>query len=337
MQLKRLPLAATAAALVIIPELSEPDEALFRALPIFDESSWEPILAASQVVSVPCVQCGGADSVLHLNFSVVDDTRLLLNEIELYPHADPWHGRLATAVASTDGETRWQKLGYSLAVVPKAMGEGAKLQLLDVELKVIEVGDRFVDGVPAVSVKLFKAPSGEVSIAGVDVALSKVSECDSLICHAEKAMADAFKALKGFRPLKGCHGRLRHGKSDALLRGGSWDGPGSRGGSEEQQPHVRPHEHLGHGHEWRQTLTHIAAQVLLPVLMGITAGVGVALFAMAICSLFFRLAASVRGKRSELHAVHSAALATFEEPTVSEKAQLLAVDELEQRYEDGKL
>lgn len=330
---------ATAAAFVIIPELSEPDESLLKALPFFDEASSQPIQADSHVVIVPCKQCEGADTNLHLTFSVVDDTRLLLNGFELYPHADPWHGDLAAPVASADGEMSRQKLGYSLAVVPEAMGKGSSLQLLDVELRVIEVGDRFVDRVPAVNVKLFKAPSKEIIIADVDTAPSKVSGCNSMACHAKEVMADAFKAFKGFRPYKNCHGRPHHSqdKDKALPHGhgGTWNRPQSQDqavGDGNQQPHPHRHRLLRHGRELSRLVAGIAAQILLPVLMGITAGVGVALLVMGVCSLFFQLAASVRGRRVR----RLAALGVREEASASEKARLMDEAELPPQHEDSK-
>ncbi|KAG5940195.1 hypothetical protein E4U60_000569 [Claviceps pazoutovae] len=307
MQLALFGLAATAAALVILPELSDPDESMFRTLPHVDKIASRPIFEDAHVVSVPCARCDGANSNLRLGFRVVDGTRLLVNGLELYPRAE-------RAMAS---KTNSQRLGYSLAVVRQSLGagaEGAKMQLLDVELRVLEVGDRFVEGVPAVNVKLFRGPNEEMKIADVAVAASRFSGCHSMACRAKEGMADAWRALKGMRPLRGCHGRGRgqhHSHTSALLQSGS----GGR--------HPQIYEH-----EWRSLLTHIAAQILLPVLMGMTAGVGVALLAMAVCSLFCRLAASVRGKRTKTIA--------NKEAIASEKARLMDATELPPQHEDGK-
>lgn len=330
---------ATAAAFVVIPELSEPDESLLKAHPFLDEASSQPIQADSHAIIVPCKQCEGADTTLHLNFSIVDDTRLLLNGFELYPHADPWHGDLAAPVATADGETSRQKLGYSLAVVPEVMGKGSSLQLLDVELRVIEVGDRFVDRVPAVNVKLFKAPSKEIIIADVDTAPSKVSGCNSMACHAKEVMADAFKAFKGWRPHKNCHGRPYHGqdKDKALPHGhgGTWNRPQSQDQAVDdgnQQPPSHPHRLLRVDRELDRLLADIAAQILLPFLMGITAGAGVALLVMGVRNLFFRFAALVRGRRAR----RLAALGVREEASASDKARLMEEAELPTQNEDSK-
>ncbi|KAG6000361.1 hypothetical protein E4U21_005553 [Claviceps maximensis] len=336
MQLLPLALAATAAALVIIPEISESDEAIFRGLSLVDETSLQPILADSHVVRVPCMQCDDTNSNLYLNFSVVDDTRLLLNGLELYPHAETV---VAAAAASPDPETtttrEQRNLGYSLTVVSEAMGKGSKLQLLDVELRVIEVGERFVDGVPAVNVRLFKAPlSEEIIIADVAVAPSKTSGCMSLACRAREGMSDALRALNGLRPFRGCHGR----GGRWLHRGGEPEGKKPATMLPQTQAHGESrwmHSQSRRRHAWRRILTQIAAQILLPVLMGVTAGAGVALFAMATCSLLLRLMACVRGKRNEiLNASSSAVGATCEEAFASEKDQKMGVIGLPRQYED---
>ncbi|KAG6107840.1 hypothetical protein E4U31_008134 [Claviceps sp. LM219 group G6] len=312
MQLPLFGLAATAAALVILPELSDPEESMFRTLPHVDKVSSRPIFEDAHVVSVPCAQCDGANSNLRLGFRVVDGTRLLVNGRELYPRAE-------RAMAS---KVNSQRLGYSLSVVRQSVGAGAagaKMQLLDVELRVLEVGDRFVEGVPAVNVKLFRGLNEEMKIADVAVAASRFSGCHSMACRAKEGMADAWRALKGVRPLRACHGRGRgrgrgqhhHSQTPALWQSGSGDG----------RPQI-------HEQEWRPLLTHIAAQIFLPVLMGMTAGIGVALLAMAVCSLFCRLAASVRGNRMKTIA--------NEEDTAFEKARLMDPAELPPQYEDGK-
>jgi hypothetical protein len=276
---------ATAAAFVIIPELSEADENIFKALPIVTQPLSLPIPAESHKVTVPCRQCEGKNSNLQLHFDVVDHTRLLLNGFEVYPNADPWHGDLAATVESTDRESTKQKLGYSLTIAPEAVDKDSYMELLDVELRVIEVGNRFVDSVPVVNVRLIKAPSGEVVIFEVDTTSAKASGCKSMACHAKEVMADAFTALKGFRPFKNCHGQPHHGKGKSHHK----SRPNQVQTHDDlEAPHKRPHHphsrpqsqhHFGghHRHEWGRLLTTIAAQIFLPVLMGITAGVGVAL------------------------------------------------------------
>ncbi|KAK2590894.1 hypothetical protein QQS21_011418 [Conoideocrella luteorostrata] len=348
MLLQPLAFAVAAAAFVIVPELSEADENAFKALPIHDTASSQPIPDDSHLVSLPCKQCDGRDSSLKLNFSVVDDVRLLVNGFEVYPNADPWHGDLAASVQSAGNESPKQKLGYSLAIGhAPAMGWHSHLELLNVQLRIIEVGERFVDGVPAVNVQLLKAPTNEIVVTGIDTTMNKDSSgCKSMMCQAKNAMADAFRSLKGFRPFKGCHRRPHHGQDKSPQSSGSKRPQPSDSLFSDQvagapSKHRRPPHNFRHRHEWGRLLTNIVAQVFLPVLMGITAGVGVALFAMAVCSLFFRLTALARGKRENgLSFCPCSRKQTIriadEEATASEKAGLMGDDEVPPHYEDYK-
>ena len=368
MQLTPLVLAATAAAFVVVPELSEADENIFKALPIYNEElpGAAGILTAaplhSQSIAVPCRQCEGKDTSLQLQFEVVDGKRLLVNGFELYPEADPWHNDLMATMAGSDLEGAPRKLGYSLAVTPEAMDKDQHLQLLDVELRVIEVGEQFVDSVPVISIKLIKAGNDELAIAKVDATSDRLSGCSSMACRAKEMMDDAFAALKGMKPFKhfkGCGGRFRHK---------------SRPNMGEKPKH---HDHHGHGKgrpehgrkmhhhhdggldrlEWRRLFTNVAAQVFLPIVMGITAGVGVALYvplfishalfvihtdscyriAMAVCSLVVRLGSFIRGdkgerrrRRRQCRRAMRAHRAAQEENLASEKEALMEVAEDEQ-------
>ncbi|GAO14513.1 uncharacterized protein UV8b_04309 [Ustilaginoidea virens] len=321
MRLEPLALAAAAAAFVIVPKLSDAEEALFKALPVPDDAAAAAAagLAAPRLVSVPCKQCAGRDGRLQLKVGVVDDARLLVNGFQVYPDAaDAWHGGFLSAVVeAADREAREERLGYALTVAPEEVGRGgdgsSPVRLLRVELRVVEVGGRFVDGVPAVRVKLLKAPSGEIAVVGVETIATAGSGCRSPACFVKAVLADAFKSVKGLRPFKSCHGRLSHGLPFHGLPSHGLPSHGLARPQHEAHPNHpqapahdpakapflskgRPHAHHypEHGHEWGRLITNVT-QVLLPILIGITAGVGVALLAMAICGCFFRLSAAMRG------------------------------------------
>lgn len=259
MQLKLLALAATAAtAFVIIPEISVADENIFKALPIFEDGGNTQVDTVSHILSLPCRQCEGRDSSLSLEVTVARERKLLLNGFEVFPDPDPWHGDLVATLESPESEPTKQKLGYSLAVVPEHADRESRLRLLDVNLKIIEVGDRFVNDVPAITVQLVMAPSGEFSIINVQTADEKEPQCTSMVCQIREKL----QALRS--SLRKCHGGRRRPKG-TFVNG------------------KRPHH--GHGrHELGRFITNVAAQVLLPVLMGITAGVGVALYVARLSS-----------------------------------------------------
>lgn len=270
MLFKPLAFAATAAAFVIAPEISEADEDIFKALPIHAETFALPPSALSQSLSVPCAQCKGRDSHLRLDFDVADGSKLMLNGFELYPHADPWNGDLTAILVKGDGKEKEQRLGYSLSIEPAAMDQDQQMQLIDVELRVIEVGSRFVEGVPAIQVQLVKAATDDIVIGNVVLEDADGMECGSMWCKAKGLAAEVFKAIKSFKG-KGC-GRNRHhmGHPQGHTDAGVVPLHGGRPDHETMEPHH---------HDWHKLLKNIASYIFLPILMGITAGVGVAVYA----------------------------------------------------------
>lgn len=263
--LKQLALAATAASFLVVPETTQTDEEAFRALPIdaYSATSDIPVHALSQSLDVPCANCKGKDARLSMDFAVEDGTRLLLNGYELYPSADPWHGDLTAEVVKGNGKTKNQMLGYSLAVGPQAYDDNQALEVINVSLHVIEVGGRFIEGIPTINVKLIKAHTGEVLIGAVDMVSAEQAECTDVWCRVKEGWESAWKGIKaagGCRKHKG-HG---HGHHDGkmMIDGG--------------RPHGRPAHPGQEHHHWGKLMKNLAFSILLPVLTGITAGVGVA-------------------------------------------------------------
>ncbi|EHK44397.1 uncharacterized protein TrAtP1_008939 [Trichoderma atroviride] len=281
MLFKQLALAAAATAFAIVPEISEPDENIFKALPVEPETFQLPAEAFGQSLDVPCRQCRGRDTHLKLDFAVEDGSRLMVNGFELYPHADPWRGDLTADVVRASGSATERTLGYSLSVLPRAKDEEQQLELVDVKLRVIEVGHRFVDDIPVVKVGLIKAVTGDIVISDMQLMAAPEMPCTTMWCRAKQA-------VKGFG---GCHRKGPHGPEEA--------------NHPPPPPHHKPHHHgRPHHHEpedwntqrdWRRLVRNVASHIVLPVLMGITAGVGVAFLAMFLCSVVYRISMFVRG------------------------------------------
>ncbi|WKT47649.1 hypothetical protein QSH57_012554 [Fusarium oxysporum f. sp. vasinfectum] len=288
MLFKPLALAATAAAVLIVPETSDKDDSIFRTLPIEVDTFEIPATAYSQVVDVPCLQCRGHDSQLELNFGI-QDRRLVLNGFELYPHADPWNGDLSAAVIKANGKSDMRRLGYGLAIRPEGVDKDQHLEVVNVEVRIIEVGDRFVDGVPPVTVKLIKAPVGEIIIGSIEVkgAGEKAPEDCDMWCRAKGMVHDTWKG----------HGPLVNKAPEQ---------------------------------SWSDVLTHVTAYIIIPVLMGVAAGVGVAFFTMFLCAMVLRVIRMFKGESAESEpelapgAAHKAAIA---EMLVEDEKSGLMVDE----------
>merc|ERR1712169_80584 len=258
--LKQLALAATAASFLVVPETTQTDEEAFRALPIdaYSATSDIPVHALSQSLDVPCANCKGKDARLSMDFAVEDGARLLLNGYELYPSADPWHGDLTAEVVKGNGKTKNQMLGYSLAVGPQAYDDNQAL-------------------------KVINAHTGEVLIGAVDMVSAEQAECTDVWCRVKEGWESAWKGIKaagGCRKHKG-HG---HGNHDGkmMIDGG--------------RPHGRPAHPGQEHHHWGKLMKNLAFSILLPVLTGITAGVGVAVFVMGLCSF---VAIIVRSRRAK--------------------------------------
>lgn len=336
MLLTPLVFAASAAASLVVPEISGADEGVFRALPIETDTFALPAAAFSQSLDVPCHQCHeDKDSLISLDLSIEDSTRLVLNGFELYPNADPWGGDLKAAVVQDGAVVQEEDLGYSLTVKPVAVNEEQHLQLINVELKVLQVGNRFINGVPTIQVQLIQALSQELAIGRVALIETSEEGCSFMMCRAKQLADKLFKALKG------CAGRMRKGHNHHHNAAGQKDqGVPSVPGGHADKP-TKEHqgkEHQGHRYNWHHLFKNIATHIFLPVLMGVTAGVGVAMCAMVLCTIAVRLTSLVRSKRSQNGRCCRKKQVSREEGADVEKVSLMeaAHEEPPPQYADGE-
>ncbi|EEU46833.1 uncharacterized protein NECHADRAFT_35884 [Fusarium vanettenii 77-13-4] len=328
--LKPLALAATAAAILIVPDTSEADDGIFRTLPIDVDTFEVPATAFGQSITIPCTRCRDRNAQLELNFNI-EEHRLVLNGFELYPHADPWNGDLSAPVTKSNGKSAVRRLGYGLAIRPEGMDDDQHLEVIGVEIRIIEVGDRFVDGVPPVKVKLIKAPVGEIIIGSIEVEGSShngLGDDCSMWCRAKGLLHETLKGIKGSikGKGKGCHGMKNHGMKEH----GHKNNHGH--GNSENKNAGTPHQ--GHAqlvpervdYSWANMLKHITAYIIIPVLMGVTAGVGVALLTVRLIRYF-------KGERPEpaLGADYKAAI--VEIIAEDEKSGLIVNEEVPPQYE----
>lgn len=330
-------MAAAATAFVIIPEMTENDENIFKTLPVDNPGSelsyGIPESAFDQSISVPCGDCRGRHTNLRLDFTIEDETRLLLNGFELYPDADPWSGELQATVSSGHRRAKSKKLGYSLAVYPKAVAKQDKMELIEVDLKIIEVGTRFVDGVPAVRVELIRAPGGSLAMSTVNVDQAVAAPCTTIWCRA-KELADKLWAQA--QEMKGCGkaATLEPDSKPVGMTSSDYGLPGTEHTTEITEPTMPSRD------EWRHLLKSIAGHIIMPIVMGVTAGVAVALYvlthhllqlhtniiSLALCiqSMARRLSSFIRRQRDGERRSKSCKTLCNEHPTTEEKAQLMA-------------
>jgi hypothetical protein len=248
----------------------------------------------------------GKPNHLILNFAVnhpADESgdRLLLNGFELYPNSDPFHNVLSALQTwdkkpqveederERDPETTQLKshhkmrpqhlkeiipsqLGFSLQIHPAAEDkDGQEYKLIDLDLQIIEVGNRFVDGVPNVNVRLIKDGSGNLAIAGVESTASqlqtsptdKQEECTTLMCKWLAIIKAKMSHMK-----TSCHRKPGSSANNEVVGENQMPGHFKHHGG-------RPHFHHMHSHHrsWAQLFKNITTHILLPIVIGIFAGV----------------------------------------------------------------
>ncbi|ORY67664.1 uncharacterized protein BCR38DRAFT_336650 [Pseudomassariella vexata] len=281
-------------------------------------------------------------SHLQLDFKIdhaYSGDRLMLNGFELYPHADPTSSTLGAKLLPDMPHRQYGKhrpghkqheaepdsLGFALHVQPVAKST-ENLELILVNLQIIEVGNVFIDGIPNVELKLIKSPEGGLMIGGIQTTASettqktpmdKQEECTTLLC---KWRAMFMQQIAHLRANKHCGGR-----------------PGQQVGHVEG--HRRPghhNMHQGHRASWAQLFKNIGAHILLPIAVGIVAGVTASILGMMVGTAIIFLwrtfvrPAGHRRHHRHAHSIHKAAIK--ENAADDEKSGLMAhqdVDDVE--------
>jgi len=248
---------------------------------------------------------------LELTFSVdhlPDHDRLLVNGFELYPSGDPLRETLLAPQIIGRKEKRHdgdhehhkdgmrghrkgtqqlvpqpQRLGFGLHIGPAQKADDSDFEVVEVELQIIEVGSTFIDNIPNVKVKLVQDSEGRILMAQIAKGEPKkliqspngdaVEECTTMLCQWLAALREKLKNVKGFGH---CHkGNMAGGMN-----------PAHGGAVEDSQPHPHhPYQDEGAEHwharyperRWGKLFKYIAAHILLPVLIGIVAGVSISL------------------------------------------------------------
>ncbi len=251
---------------------------------------------------------------LSLNFKVEhheDADRLVVNGFELYPHSDPLHSAL-TAPQTIDRHARkkhnpnWEaleakqkdhkkhrdhrkhkdhkgpwshevlspELGFSLKTMESKDASGkSQFSTVILDLQILSVGNQFVNDIPHVRAMLVKDAQGRLVIEDVDIAIRNATPslfvaqkgCDTPLC----AWLAFIKGKMG-RPLGSC-AKNKNGGDGAPLH------------PELVKAHPLPTHHKTRPHfarpqrTWAHLVRNVAAHILLPVLIGIVAGVSASL------------------------------------------------------------
>jgi hypothetical protein len=284
-------LAAGTGAFLVPPEISESDINIVKALPVATT-----LVPDAQKVMLPCPGCSiqvngpsgpaiRTDSSLELLFRIVhgrDHDMFFVNELQLFPLDERPDLSLYARVLPNDPalfaglghKLVTPRLGYGIKSHQVAMDKESQLGLSELDLQIIEVGTTFIDGIPNVHIKLVTDSNGRISIADLQVTESlpsQPSEGQDDKCGALCGWITFVKDMARKKFGKPCHGKMGHrvGASEHNRQG--------------RPHHKHHHKHHGggrvwaHHRSWRNLLKNIASHILLPVAVGIVAGVTVSL------------------------------------------------------------
>ncbi|CEJ82828.1 hypothetical protein VHEMI02874 [[Torrubiella] hemipterigena] len=277
MLLKYLNCAAAAAAVAITPQLSEQDMKTVEQ--VWPEAAQTPMSAAlSRALTVPCPKCPGENAELHFAFNIQKSTKLALNGFEVYPDADPFHGDLQARLYADGGPNELQKLGYSIATVPLTPADPeSRFQVVDVTLRVVEVGSLFVDDLPTIVVRMVELPTGETFIGNIETLDQVKDTCTSALCR----LGEKFDLLwESFEELKSVKFWDCTAGDRSCIRRMAWSisGTTSMDRLSGDKISTQGQKILGRPREWSRLIKQVSSYVFLPVLFGITGGILIACF-----------------------------------------------------------
>ncbi|KAL1894362.1 hypothetical protein Sste5346_005861 [Sporothrix stenoceras] len=244
-------------------------------------------------------------------------------------------------------------LGYAMQTMAVGQDESNGMEVVALSLEIIEVNGVFVQGIPAVTIRLIRRPEGGLMIARVDVANNEAEKteekavealpgkdrmdalkeeldaCTNILCRWKAIISSGIKAHRG-----GCAGK-------AIAKAFGGDADNKEDG--EEKPH-RHHHHKGHHHEddseksdedkenkeekphrhphhklrehsWKQLAAKVATQILLPVLMGIVLGIFTTVVGVAVGSLLVSAWRLLFRRKTAAARAAQAILITDDKPT----------------------
>jgi hypothetical protein len=355
-------LAAATQAFLLPPDLSQSDVDAVNAVP--DVKAFAVPQHVSFNLSCPgCLQYHGAkaasDKPSHLELSfeighpLARDT-LLVNGFQLFPDQHSLFTGLKAPLVSDDAADlerlykklrghrpdrrhRAEQLGYELSARIPQTDNADGLEIIELDFQILQVGNAFVEGIPNIHITLISdTTSGALVIGSIEKAESKTSvatpmdkqeECTTFMCKWMAIMKDQMSKMNG----KPC--------------GGKGDG-----GQKASRPHhnhhhgARPYKGEGDArhHSWGQLFKNIAAHILLPIAVGIVAGVSVSLIGMMVGTLivsvwraFVRRPGHRRTRsRGHSHSHHKAPKQEVAAAEVEEKSGLLENQDPPPSYEE---
>ncbi|RKU45455.1 hypothetical protein DL546_007618 [Coniochaeta pulveracea] len=364
-------LTAATQAFLLPPDISKSDVDISNFIPEVIASG------SSHHVDLPCPGCLGhhkgnrhgysktteppAERPVHLELSfdvrpkdkdhkadrlvVVTGTNNEMHEIYPNPMSDhsPLIGHLAFDKPSeiekklrghrSGARYRNKPLGYAMTAVEQPLTEGDGLQMIDLDFQIIKVGDKFIKDIPAVCIKLIKdTATGALVIGNIEQAAPKTEsaigaynpeDCTSFLCKWLAAVHDKVEKAK----MK-CGGKAKTGSQPHPSHGHKMDGP-----------HHKPLHHVkGDDRDWNEFGMTFAKTILLPVAVGIIAGLAVSMIGMMVGTLIvsvWRLFRRSSDRRNRSHSHLGGPKAPTEEVVSAEANEKAGLMENQEEQEDA--
>jgi len=298
-------LVAASNALLLPPDLPLSDSDSITTLPVPTEVDADAVISQIPETRTLALKCPGCmrrgrnpkhqkiiPSHLKLDFAIESREgveRLTVNRYELYPNPDPVANTLGAPVlpdladrhmgipprfkGGPNRPQRIQPLGFGMQTQAVTTDDDDDLNLINIEIQIIEVGNVFIEDIPNVQVKLIKTPSGKLAIGAIDTIDARPvgsegkmqKTCSTMLCKWKTMF---FEKLAHIFTFKGCGGS----------KAGSQPYPHHNGehhaGHREQGPHSH---HMDEKHPMGTIMMAFISHVILPVLVGIVAGISVGL------------------------------------------------------------
>lgn len=310
-------LSALTKGFLIPPQVSKADLDTVKTLPfaIAPDGISTTVELKCAGCPVPAVNIDGSaiqhvDSKLELQYVVEHNPnapdRLLVNGVSIFPaniaSLEPFKASQKFPDDQPFQTMKGVPLGYEMTQ-EVASKDVSDLELIDINVQIFEVADKFVDGIDAVQVQLIKAPTGALMITSIELKPSTSvgtvvddKDCTSVVCKWRAILAAKLAHLKPLR--KGCHGgksKAQGGKAAASTDKETGSRPHHNG--EDPKGDDRHHRHHGFV-KAMHALKKIATHIFIPIFIGIAAGLTASVIGTALGQLIVLAWRSIRGKRA---------------------------------------
>jgi len=281
-------------AFLLPPSVSSHDNELVKALP-FELAPFTQL----STVRLPCKTCpvavpnkgarytwiDGVDNYLSLEFSVVPQDgsgadALFLNGVQIYPPRfdqlpEPLTAlQVAAGTDPSEAANQNLRLGYELAFRPEQKSNADHLEFIAMHFQIVEIADKFIDGLEDLKVKLIKTPAGKIMIANVELTATtnpptdprkNLEDCKTLICRFRAIVAGKLSYKKAM-------------KGDCGSKKSNYSVP-------THHKHHSGHRHHHHGHHngfgrLMHAARSIAIHVLIPIFIGVAVGLTASIIGM---------------------------------------------------------